>query len=148
MADSSDKLQSKPARLLNRSLAMRSTPAKHDSLPKPYLYQPLDRSNSLRKFYASIEKAPAPLTVNSVPSKVGKLCRLFDSQKISSKLKLSGSARAPNSTRLPGAEDEVVVYFTSLRGVRRMYEDCYAVRMIFRGLRVYVDVRDVSMEQS
>ncbi|MEI4856002.1 glutaredoxin domain-containing protein, partial [Klebsiella pneumoniae] len=40
----------------------------------------------------------------------------------------------------------MVVYFTSLRGVRRTYEDCYAVRMIFRGLRVYVDERDVSMD--
>uniref|UniRef100_A0A7N0UHJ5 Uncharacterized protein n=1 Tax=Kalanchoe fedtschenkoi TaxID=63787 RepID=A0A7N0UHJ5_KALFE len=108
----------------------------------------LDRSNSLKKFYAPREKPPTPPTANSVPSKVVELCRLFDSQKISSKLKLSGSARAPKSAQLPGGEDEVVVYFTSLRGMQRTYEDCYTVRMIFRGLRVYVDERYVSIEQS
>lgn len=47
---------------------------------------------------------------------------------------------------MPGADDKIVIYFTSLRGVRRTYEDCYTVRMIFRGFRVYVDERDVSMD--
>ncbi|KAM2791578.1 hypothetical protein PS2_003347 [Malus domestica] len=31
------------------------------------------------------------------------------------------------SIRLPGTDNRIVVYFTSLRGVRRTYEDCYAV---------------------
>ncbi|XP_058768478.1 uncharacterized protein LOC131642224 [Vicia villosa] len=48
--------------------------------------------------------------------------------------------------RLPGTEDRIVLYFTSLRGIRRTYEDCYAVRMILRGFRVWVDERDVSMD--
>jgi len=47
---------------------------------------------------------------------------------------------------LPGTEDRVVVYYTSLRGIRRTYEDCSDVRMIFRGFRVYVDERDISMD--
>lgn len=51
-----------------------------------------------------------------------------------------------SNIRLPGTEDRIVVYFTSLRGVRRTYEDCYAVRMIFRGFRLWVDERDVSMD--
>ncbi|KAF5944989.1 hypothetical protein HYC85_015217 [Camellia sinensis] len=42
--------------------------------------------------------------------------------------------------------DKIVVYFTSLRGIRRTYEDCCAVRMIFRGFRVCVDERDISMD--
>ncbi|XP_008240798.1 PREDICTED: uncharacterized protein At3g28850 [Prunus mume] len=47
---------------------------------------------------------------------------------------------------LPGTEDKIVVYFTSLRGIRKTYEDCCAVRMIFRGFRVAVDERDISMD--
>ncbi|KAJ4823926.1 hypothetical protein Tsubulata_009760 [Turnera subulata] len=41
--------------------------------------------------------------------------------------------------------DKVVVYFTSLRGVRKTYEDCCHVRVILKGLGVRVDERDVSM---
>ncbi|CAK7336541.1 unnamed protein product [Dovyalis caffra] len=50
--------------------------------------------------------------------------------------------------RLPGTEDRIVVYLTSLRGIRRTYEDCYAVRMIFRGFRVWIDERDISMDSA
>jgi glutaredoxin domain-containing cysteine-rich protein 1 len=47
---------------------------------------------------------------------------------------------------LPGSEDRIVIYFTSLRGIRKTYEDCCSVRMIFRGFRVPVDERDISMD--
>ncbi|KAH6830293.1 hypothetical protein C2S53_000262 [Perilla frutescens var. hirtella] len=42
-------------------------------------------------------------------------------------------------------KDKLVVYFTSLRGVRKTYEDCCHVRVILKGLGVKVDERDVSM---
>ncbi|KAF5737650.1 glutaredoxin family protein [Tripterygium wilfordii] len=48
--------------------------------------------------------------------------------------------------QLPGTENKIVLYFTSLRGIRKTFEDCCAVRMIFRGLRVPVDERDISMD--
>lgn len=43
------------------------------------------------------------------------------------------------------AKEKVVVYFTSLRGVRKTYEDCCHVRVILKGLGVRMDERDVSM---
>ncbi|KAL6523272.1 hypothetical protein OROGR_016875 [Orobanche gracilis] len=52
------------------------------------------------------------------------------------------------SCYLSGAEDRVVLYYTSLRGIRKTYEDCCAVRVILRGFRVFVDERDISMDKS
>ncbi|XP_022740247.1 uncharacterized protein At3g28850-like [Durio zibethinus] len=42
-------------------------------------------------------------------------------------------------------KDKVVVYFTSLRGVRKTYEDCCHVRVILKSLGIRIDERDVSM---
>uniref|UniRef100_A0A7N0RER5 Glutaredoxin domain-containing protein n=1 Tax=Kalanchoe fedtschenkoi TaxID=63787 RepID=A0A7N0RER5_KALFE len=42
-------------------------------------------------------------------------------------------------------KDKVVVYFTSLRGVRKTYEDSLHVRVILKGLGLRVDERDMSM---
>eukprot|EP00250_Pteridium_aquilinum_P011616 c20195_g1_i1 orf=626-2143(+) len=45
----------------------------------------------------------------------------------------------------PGCEGKVVLYFTSLRGVRKTFENCFMVRLILKGFRVHVDERDVWM---
>ncbi|OEL24877.1 Uncharacterized protein BAE44_0014104 [Dichanthelium oligosanthes] len=45
----------------------------------------------------------------------------------------------------PRAGKPLVLYFTSLRSVRRTFEDCRAVRAILRCYRVRLDERDVSM---
>ncbi|XP_008804469.2 uncharacterized protein At3g28850-like [Phoenix dactylifera] len=45
----------------------------------------------------------------------------------------------------PGGQGKVVFYFTSLRGIRKTYEDCWAVRVILQGYGVRIDERDVSM---
>lgn len=39
-----------------------------------------------------------------------------------------------------------MIYFTSLRVVRKTFEDCRAVRSILRGFRVVIDERDLSMD--
>ncbi|KAL8172188.1 hypothetical protein V2J09_023992 [Rumex salicifolius] len=45
-------------------------------------------------------------------------------------------------------DNKIVLYFTSLRGIRKTYDDCCTVRMIFKGLRVPVDERDISMDSA
>ncbi|KAI3970669.1 hypothetical protein MKX01_024316 [Papaver californicum] len=47
----------------------------------------------------------------------------------------------------PFGHDKVVIYFTSLRGVRKTYEDCCYVRMILKGSGFRIDERDVSMHK-
>lgn len=42
-------------------------------------------------------------------------------------------------------EDRVVLYFTSLRGVRKTYQDCCHVKVILKGIGVRIDERDISM---
>ncbi|BAF15957.1 uncharacterized protein At3g28850 [Oryza sativa Japonica Group] len=47
--------------------------------------------------------------------------------------------------RPPGGDKKAVVYFTSLRGVRKTFVDCCSVRSILRSYGVRLDERDVSM---
>ncbi|KAK8661962.1 hypothetical protein V6N13_091550 [Hibiscus sabdariffa] len=141
---------------LNRSFTTHAAAAESNS-PKLHLLlndpSSLNRAAAVSKFYSSFD---------SVKGKVKKLCNLFESAKSSSnlvnpKVSLRPSKSIAHSSsfslsfnnsliRLPGTEDRIVVYLTSLRGIRRTYEDCYAVKMIFRGFRVWVDERDVSMD--
>ncbi|CAA0834612.1 Glutaredoxin family protein [Striga hermonthica] len=44
-------------------------------------------------------------------------------------------------------ENKVVMYSTSLRGVRKTFEDCNAVRSAIRGLGIFVCERDISMDR-
>ncbi|KAJ9179572.1 hypothetical protein P3X46_011346 [Hevea brasiliensis] len=137
----------------NRSLTIHSS----KSSPKDYVQSP-------SRFYNSFE---------SMKGKVKNLCNMFESSKShkaiihesqsqlltqASKFK-SVKSMGPEynryafgftntGIRLPGTEDRIVVYFTSLRGIRRTFEDCYAVRMIFRGFRVWIDERDISMDSA
>ncbi|KAM5572099.1 hypothetical protein ABKV19_012259 [Rosa sericea] len=45
----------------------------------------------------------------------------------------------------PGGAESVVIYTTSLRGVRRTYEDCQRVKSVFEVNRLVYDERDVAL---
>ncbi|CAN6561883.1 unnamed protein product [Malus baccata var. baccata] len=169
MADLQNKVElagkPKPTYFFNRSLSMYPTPM--DAPQKPRFQASIDhQTDSFKKFYNSIETVRS--ASSSFKGKVKKLCSFFETEKpvsrnpdesksLTVKLRPSKSmalskSMAPDfrilSIRLPGTDDRIVVYFTSLRGVRRTYEDCYAVRMIFRGFGVWVDERDISMDSA
>ncbi|RZC70822.1 hypothetical protein C5167_033977 [Papaver somniferum] len=44
-------------------------------------------------------------------------------------------------------ENRVVIYTTTLRGVRKTFEDCNAVRAVFEGLGIVFTERDISMDR-
>jgi glutaredoxin domain-containing cysteine-rich protein 1 len=45
----------------------------------------------------------------------------------------------------PGGEGAVVLYTTSLRGIRKTFEDCNALRLALESLLVHIDERDVAL---
>lgn len=97
--------------------------------------------------YSSFQRSESVKVPDSIKGKVRSLCNLFESRKESRKAsKLKSESNVSDPIQLPGTEDRVVVYFTSLRGIRRTYEDCYSVRMILKFFRVTIDERDISMD--
>lgn len=57
------------------------------------------------------------------------------------------SSQALEEQEKPTEEDnKIVLYFTSLRGIRKTYEDCCYVRTVLRGFQVAVEERDISMD--
>jgi glutaredoxin domain-containing cysteine-rich protein 1 len=51
----------------------------------------------------------------------------------------------PSALPPPDSARKVVLYLTSLRGIRKTYEDCWSARSILQGYGVRVDERDLSM---
>lgn len=45
----------------------------------------------------------------------------------------------------PGGSDKVILYTTSLRGIRKTYEDCHTIKFLLESLRVVYFERDISM---
>lgn len=158
----------------NRSVTFNSSPAAvEDEITNKPLYNlystpALQRGGSIKSLYSSPFGSMVSAG-NSLKGKVRKLCSIFESPKQPStppasqfsppsKLLLTASDSlkfAPKSIpspvadspfRLPGTEDRVVIYFTSLRGIRKTFQDCHSIRMIFRGFRVNLDERDISMD--
>ncbi|GLT78915.1 hypothetical protein SLA2020_504330 [Shorea laevis] len=52
------------------------------------------------------------------------------------------------SVVIPNAEHRIILYFTSLRVIRKTFEDCRTVRSILRGLGVPIDERDLSLDSN
>ncbi|KAF8378417.1 hypothetical protein HHK36_029756 [Tetracentron sinense] len=103
--------------------------------PKPLWLQMADNDSTMPKsiicdldleFMSSFRKAleePSPTKIGSLENE-----------------KVIKASKCP-----PNGEKRVVIYFTSLRGVRKTYEECCQVRVILKGLGVRIDERDVSM---
>ncbi|CAK9323878.1 unnamed protein product [Citrullus colocynthis] len=60
--------------------------------------------------------------------------------------RLAVSSTSSRRLLLPDSDHRIVLYHTSLRVVRRTFEDCRVVRSILRGFRVPIDERDLSMD--
>ncbi|CAN0917033.1 Uncharacterized protein At5g39865 [Linum grandiflorum] len=143
--------------------------------PKPYVQSPSRFTNSfdsmkgkvrkIRNLFEASRSHPKSISDDSSHKSLMPTTSSSSSSSSSSQLPppgklLSIKSMAPDHNRylsifnsswvvkLADTEDRIVVYFTSLRGVRRTFEDCYAVRMIFRGFRVWVDERDISMDSA
>ncbi|CAH2079939.1 unnamed protein product [Thlaspi arvense] len=57
----------------------------------------------------------------------------------------TNSSDEEEEANFKGKSDKVILYFTSLRGIRKTYEDCCNVRVILKSLGIRLDERDVSM---
>ncbi|KAJ4960165.1 hypothetical protein NE237_020075 [Protea cynaroides] len=86
------------------------------------------------------EKIASP-TSNRWLSILSSKAEAVDTKKASNGFMTTSECECP-----PGGEDKVVIYFTSLRGVRKTYENCCQVRVIMKGLGIRADERDVSMD--
>lgn len=95
------------------------------------------------------ESTPAKsfrLRSSSIQARVNTFQQIIDES--STKRSLVSKKSSLKNAKLrapPGGEDKVVLYFTSLRGIRKTFEDCCTVKLILRGFRVSVDERDISM---
>ncbi|CAD5172637.1 unnamed protein product [Musa acuminata subsp. malaccensis] len=84
-----------------------------------------------------------PKSISIVRARIDEFQQKIDARKTSSKpdpAKVAPTYKCP-----PGGQGKVVLYLTSLRGIRKTYEDCWAVGMILKGYGVRVDERDVSL---
>ncbi|PWA95785.1 Glutaredoxin [Artemisia annua] len=85
------------------------------------------------------EVACKPLKIQFVENK-SPLCSNSNDAFIPSKSLQNGK-----NENMPCNKEKLVLYFTSLRGIRKTYEDCCHVRVILKNSGFRVDERDVSM---
>ncbi|WOL17146.1 hypothetical protein Cni_G25935 [Canna indica] len=86
----------------------------------------------------------APNQIGIAEARIKEFQGKIDAKKNRGKANSAKVSPSPNVT--PGSDGEVVLYFTSLRGIRRTFEECLAARLILKGYGVRVDERDVSMD--
>ncbi|WOL08979.1 hypothetical protein Cni_G17732 [Canna indica] len=105
-----------------------------------------DDCNNNNKKTSSRESigSQAPNQIGLAEARIKEFQGKIDSKKNRGKANSAKVSPSPNVT--PGSDGEVVLYFTSLRGIRKTFEECLAVRLILEGYGVHVDERDVSMD--
>lgn len=149
--------------VFNRSLTVNSSAAAAAAAENKPLFnicnsQVFQRNGSVKSLQGSTFGSRLSSS-NSFKGKVRKLYSIFESPKHNSSTTFNAqSSPSPSpksskpdqssldsSIRLPGADDSVVIFFTSLRGIRRTFQDCHSVRLIFRGFRINIDERDISL---
>ncbi|KAL3643520.1 hypothetical protein CASFOL_014335 [Castilleja foliolosa] len=148
-----------PSSVFNRSLTVNSSAAANNPLYNTYTAPSFQRNGSVKGLHGS-----SFASMVSAGNSFRKLRSIFESPKHPSSNHNPQSPPLPSShpsnlipkndlspvhescIRLPGTEDRIVIYFTSLRGIRRTFQDCHSIRLIFRGFRVNIDERDISMD--
>ncbi|AES99638.1 putative thioredoxin-like protein [Medicago truncatula] len=129
-----------------------ASPSRHRNSPPPPSPLPLHCRTHSINFTCSSFKDIETLIQEKPEPNLPKSPSLFRRIRISTTFlrALSASrttAPPPQTISLPpGLENRVVIYFTSLRVIRRTYNDCRAVRSILRNFRVITDERDVSID--
>lgn len=106
---------------------------------------PLSRSSSITSFKDIHALVDEGFGSSPTATTIAKAAPVF--HRIRSACSALLSASPPEPCGLPsGQEKQIVLYFTSLRVVRKTFEDCCTVRSILRGFRVAIDERDLSMD--
>ncbi|KAL8542151.1 hypothetical protein ACS0TY_003129 [Phlomoides rotata] len=154
--NNNNNIKSNPSAVFNRSFTVNSSAAAAAAAENKPLFNVCNshvfqRNGSVKSLQGSTLGSRLS-SGNSFKGTVRKLYSIFESPKHNSSNtlnaqspKLSLSSTSDSSKRLPGTEDRVVIYFTSLRGIRRTFQDCHSVRLIFRGFRINIDERDMSL---
>ncbi|KAJ8485192.1 hypothetical protein OPV22_017677 [Ensete ventricosum] len=117
--------------------------------PEPDKEEPEEEDQKKKPSHAitppieSVDGREVPKSISIVRERIDEFQQKIDARKTSSN---SDAAKVAPTYKCPsGGQGKVVLYLTSLRGIRKTYEDCWAVGMILRGYGVRVDERDVSM---
>ncbi|XP_010937918.3 uncharacterized protein At5g39865 [Elaeis guineensis] len=100
---------------------------------------PLSRSSSITSFKDIHALVDEGFGSSPTAATVAKAAPVFH------RIRSACSALRPASPLGP-PEKQIVFYFTSLRVVRKTFEDCCTARSILRGFRVAIDERDLSMD--
>ncbi|KVH91751.1 uncharacterized protein At5g39865-like [Cynara cardunculus var. scolymus] len=98
------------------------------SKPSPFRYALLDKENLNPATENSNPKHKNPISIKPMPTKP-----VF----------LNGFEEICP----PKGENKIVIYTTTLRGVRRTFEACNAVRAVLEGFGVFFCERDISMDR-
>lgn len=110
------------------------------SPPHPALGQPHE---SPEKVTERRHSSDAPKFNGIVRARINAFQEKIDARRAS--FNAHAAKVAPLDKCPPGGDGKLVFYFTSLRGIRKTYEDCWEVKVILQGYGIRIDERDVSM---